>query len=102
MKPFSARSATSAGFTISNSGPEDQRSLCLSNAPLRERGEQGSGGPPRPSRPCLADLLFLAALQELRHEGNVDNGQAEGLNPRQSLLVSEGGHFPAQLVESLV
>lgn len=103
MKPFCAQSVRSAGFTISNSGSEDQRSLCLSNAPLQERREQGSGDPPpRPSGPRLADFLFLAALQELRHEGNVDYGQAEGLNPRQSLLVSEGGHFPAQLVKRLV
>lgn len=40
--------------------------------------------------------------QQLGHEGDVDDGQAERVDARQSLLVGEGGDFPPQLIKRFV
>lgn len=93
------RDTASGDHTVSNLGSEGQGSFRLSDAPRQARW---GGDVSRPTPPRSAGLLFLLALQELGHERNVDDGQAEGLDPGQPLLISEGGHLPAQLVEGLV
>ena len=40
--------------------------------------------------------------QQLVHEADVGDGEAQRLYPRQPLLVGEGGHLGAQPVEGLV
>lgn len=40
--------------------------------------------------------------QQVGHEGDVDDGQAERVDARQSLLVGEGGDLPPQLVKRFV
>lgn len=40
--------------------------------------------------------------QQVAHEGDVDDGQAERVDARQSLLVGEGGDFPPQLIKRFV
>lgn len=40
--------------------------------------------------------------QQVGHEGDVDDGQAERVDARQPLLVGEGGDFPPQLIERFV
>lgn len=38
--------------------------------------------------------------QQLRHEGDVGDGQAQGLDAREALLVGEGGHLGAEAAVS--
>lgn len=40
--------------------------------------------------------------QQVGHEGDVDDGQAERVDARQPLLVGEGGDFPPQLIKRFV
>lgn len=54
----------------------------------------GTGGSGRRSFGFVAD--------DLVHEGNVSDGQSEGLDSRQPLLVGEGWHFASQLVKRFV
>lgn len=42
------------------------------------------------------------AIHQLCHEGDVGDGQTQGLYPRQTLLVSKRWHFASQLVKSFV
>lgn len=41
-------------------------------------------------------------LQQVCHEGDVDDGKPQCVDPRQPLLVGERGHLPPKLIEGLV
>lgn len=41
-------------------------------------------------------------LQQVGHEGDVDDGQPERVDARQPLLVGECGHFPPQLIKGFI
>lgn len=47
-------------------------------------------------------MLFSRALQQVRHEGDIDDGQTQRFNSWQSLLVSEGRNFPPQFIKRLI
>lgn len=48
------------------------------------------------------DFSHSGVLQQVRHEGNVDDGQTESVDAGQSLLVGECWNFPPQFVKRLV
>lgn len=55
--------------------------------------------------PCQRVQIALSVsgvLQQVRHEGDVDDGQAERLDTRQPLLIGECGNFPPQFIKRFV
>ncbi len=71
-------------------GPSSSSSICDQHGRrrrgrLRQHGTRDRGGG-----------------DQLVHEGDVGDGQAEGLYAREALLVGEGGNLVAQAVEGLV
>lgn len=46
--------------------------------------------------------VLTVSLQQVRHEGDVDDGQTERVDAGQPLLVGERGNFPPQFIKRLV
>lgn len=52
--------------------------------------------------PTAATSPRTCPIHQFRHKSDVGNGQSQGLNPWQSLLISKSWNFPTELVESFV
>lgn len=50
----------------------------------------------------VAAVSIGTAVHQFRHESNVGDGQSQGFDPGQPLLISKRWHLPTELIKSFI